>query len=56
MLRQLAFDPFGVGIGPVYLVDCNYYGNARGLDVIDGLDRLRHNSVVGRDDENCYVG
>ena len=46
----------GVGVGFVYLVDSEDHGNACGLRVVDGFDRLRHDAVVGRDDDDGDVG
>ena len=39
----------------VHLVDGNDQRDAGGLGVVDGLDRLRHDAVIGRDDEDGDV-
>ena len=45
-----------VGVGLVDLVDSNNDGHASGLGVVQSLDGLRHDAVVGRDNENRDVG
>ena len=39
----------------VHLVDGHDQRDAGGLGVVDGLDRLRHDAVIGRDDEDGDV-
>ena len=48
-------DAVGIGVGLVDLVDGHDNGNACGLGVVDGLNRLRHDAVVGGDDQNGNV-
>ena len=49
-------DAVRVGLRLVDLVDRHDDRHAGGLGVIDGFDRLRHDAVVGRDDEHHDVG
>ena len=49
-------DAVGLGIGFVDLVDGDDDRHLRGLRVIDGFDGLRHDSVVGGDDDDHDVG
>ena len=53
---QLSLDAVGVGTGFVNLVDGEDDGNTCRLGVVDGLDGLRHNLVVGGDDNDGDVG
>ena len=48
MLQQLGADPLRIGVGLVDLVDGDDQRNVGGLGVRDGLDRLRHDAVIGR--------
>src|SRR5215204_6314203 len=54
--REFLADAVGVGVGLVDLVDGDDDGHVRGARVLDGLDGLRHDAVVGRDDEHDHVG
>ena len=56
VLQQLGAHPVGVGLRLVDLVDGDDDRHARRLGVIDGLDRLRHDAVVGRHHEHDDVG
>jgi len=51
-LRELLLDVVGVGVGFVDLVDGENHRHACGLRVVDRLDGLRHDAVVGRDDDD----
>ncbi len=56
LFGQLRLDLIRVGVAFVDLVDRNDDRHARGTDVADRFDRLRHDAVVGRDDEDRDVG
>ena len=55
-IRQLLLDPVGHRAGLIDLVDRDDDRNFRGVRVVDGFNRLRHNAVVGRDDQHHNVG
>ena len=55
VLGELLLDAVGVRAVHVHLVDGHDQRDAGGLGVVDGLDRLRHDAVVGRDDEDGDV-
>ena len=52
ILQQLAAHPFGLGVRLVDLVDRDDHRHMRGARMGDRLDRLRHDAVIGRDDEH----
>ena len=56
LLRELALDAVDVRVGQVDLVDGDDDRHAGGARVGDRLLRLRHDAVVGRDDEDGDVG
>src|SRR5581483_6484925 len=56
VLRQLLHHAVGVSAGEVDLVDGDDQGHAGGLCVVDGLDGLGHDPIVGGDDEDGNVG
>ena len=59
MLGELAEDALDIavgGLGLVDLVERDDHGHAGGLAVVDGLDGLRHDAVVGGDNEHDDVG
>ena len=56
VLEQALADPLRVGLGLVDLVDRHDHRHAGGLGVVDRLDRLRHDPVVGRDHQHHDVG
>ena len=56
VLEQFGAHALGLGVGLVDLVDRDDHRHFRGLGVVDGLDRLRHDAVVGGDHENDDVG
>ena len=56
VLQQCLLDPLGVGLRLVDLVDGDDHRHARGLGVVDGLDRLRHHAVVRGDHQDDDVG
>ena len=53
---ELIAHPLGVRIGPVDLVHGNEDGHSGRLRVVDRLDRLRHDAVVGGDDQDSHIG
>ena len=55
-LGQLGLDPVGVGIGLVDLVEGDDDRHLRRLGVADRLERLGHDAVVRRDDDDRDVG
>ena len=56
VLGELLAHAVGVGAGLIDLVDGDDDGNAGGLGVVDRLDRLGHDAVVGSHDQNNDVG
>ena len=56
VLQQVLLDLLHVGRGQVDLVDRDDHRHAGVLGVADRLDRLRHDLVVGRDDQHDDVG
>ena len=56
LFDELLLDAIGLCLGTIDLVDRDDDRNVRGLDVRDRLFRLRHDAVVGRDDEYRHVG
>ncbi len=56
LVRQLLLDQIGVGIGKVHLVDGHHDGHLGRLGVADGLQRLGHDPVVGRDHDHGDIG
>ena len=56
VLQQLGAHALGLGVRLVDLVDRDDDRNLGGLGVIDRLDRLRHDAVVGRDHQDDEVG
>ena len=55
-IGELLLDPLGHGVGLINLVDGHDDGHFRGVSVIDGFDRLRHNAVIGAHDQHNDVG
>ena len=55
VLGQLCEDAVGICSVLIHLVDCHNNGNVRSLGVVDGLNRLRHDAVVGRDHEDRNI-
>ena len=53
---EFLLDFVGIGVGLVDLVDGEDYWNACCRRVVDGLDGLRHDAVVGGDDDDTDVG
>ena len=53
---QLLLDALGIGLGLIHLIDGNDDGNTGLLGVVDGLDRLRHDTVIGGDDQYGNIG
>ena len=47
VLGQILLDPVGVGAGQVHFVDSHHDGGLSGPGVVDGLDGLGHDAVVG---------
>ena len=56
VLDELLAHAVGVGAGLVDLVDGHHDRHVCGLGVVDGLDGLRHDAVVGGDDQDDDVG
>ena len=56
VLGQLLQHTVGIGVRLVDLVDGRHDRHLRGLGVVDRLDRLRHDTVVGGHDEDHDVG
>ena len=56
VLGELGHDPGGVGVLAVDLVDGHDDRHLGGLGVVDGLDGLGHDAVVGRHDQHHDVG
>ena len=56
VLGELAAHALDVGVRLVDLVDGHDHRHLGGARVIDGFLRLRHDAVVGRDDEDDDVG
>ena len=56
VLGELGQDAAGVGVVLVDLVDGDHDRHVGGLGVVDRLDRLRHDAVVGGDDQHDDVG
>ena len=52
ILRELLLDAVGVRAVDIHLVDGHDQRDAGGLRVVDRLDRLRHDAIIGRDDED----
>ena len=46
----------GIGAGLVDLVDGHDDGNIGCLGVVDGLDGLRHDTVIGGNDQDDHIG
>ncbi len=56
LLGELVADPFGVGALFVDLVDGDQHRHVGGAGVVDRLLGLRHDAVVGGDDDDGDVG
>ena len=56
LLGQLLEDPVDVGVLAVDLVDGHHDGHVRRPGVVDGLDGLGHDPVVGRHHQDDDVG
>ena len=56
VLDELLAHAVGVGAGLVDLVDGHHDRHVSGLSVVDSLDGLRHDAVVGSDDQDDDVG
>jgi hypothetical protein len=56
VLQQLRAHALGFGVRLVDLVDGNDDRNLRGLGVMDRLDRLRHDAVIGGHHQHDDVG
>ena len=55
VFRQLLLDPFGICAGLIHFVYRNYYRNTCRFCVIDCFNRLRHDTVIRRNDEDCDI-
>jgi hypothetical protein len=56
VLHQHLLDASGVGVGLVDLVDGHDDRHVGVAGVLDGLDRGRHDAVVGGDHQHDHVG
>ena len=56
VLGQALHHALGVGGGLIHLVHGHDELDVGGLGVVDGLDRLGHDAVIGGDDQNCNIG
>ena len=54
VLGELLHDAVGVGAGLIHLVDGHNDRNFGGLGVVDGLNGLGHDAVVGGHDQNGH--
>lgn len=48
-------DLIGVSTRLIHLVDSEYHRYAGRLGMVDRLDSLRHDGIVGRDDDDGYI-
>ncbi len=55
MLSELLHDSVRLCAFLIHLVDCNYYGNAGCLGVVNSFYCLRHDSVVSGDNKYCNI-
>ena len=55
VLRELLLDAVGVRTVDVHLVDGHDQRDTGSFGMVDRLDRLRHDAVIGRDDEDGDV-
>ena len=56
VLEQALADLLGIGLGLVHFVDRHDHRHARRMGVMDRLDRLRHDPVVGGDHQHDDIG
>ena len=56
VLQQFGAHALRLGVGLVDLVDRDDHRHLRRLGVVDRLDRLRHDAVIGRDHQHDDVG
>ena len=56
VFEQAIADVVRIGLWLVHLVDRNDHRDAGRLGVIDGLDRLRHDAVIGSDNQHDDIG
>ncbi len=52
---ELLTDLIGVSTRLIHLVDSEYHRYAGRLGMVDRLDSLRHDGIVGRDDDDGYI-
>ena len=55
-IGKLALDAFGLGFGLIDLVDGDNDGHVGGTRVVDGFERLRHQAVIGGNDQHDNIG
>src|SRR5690606_37653340 len=55
MLRQLLLDPLWIRLWLIDLIHCDDDRHVSGLRMVDRFDSLRHDAVVGCDDEDGDV-
>ena len=56
MLREFLLDTFNVGCRLINLVDGYNNLSIRRSRMVDCFNRLRHNTVIGRYNQNCDIG
>ncbi len=56
MLKQFGLDLGRVGTRLVDFVDRDNHRNTSGLGMADGLNRLRHDRVIGSNNQNHDIG
>ena len=54
-IRKLLFDAIRLRVRFIYFIHSDDDGNSGGFRMVDGLSRLRHNAIVGGDNENRDV-
>ena len=55
IFRQLLLDALGVGTLDIHLVDGNYNGNTGSFGMINAFNRLRHDAVIGGNNEDRNI-
>ena len=54
-IAELFLDPVGQGLGLINLVDRHDDRHFGGMGVVDGFERLRHHTVIRRDNEHHNI-
>src|SRR3984893_866250 len=55
-IGKLTLNAFGLGFRLINLVDGNNDGDVGGTRVVDGFERLRHQAVIGGNDQHNKIG